>query len=235
MAQAWPPWRPESLPSMLTIRNTQLQTLGQRFREEFIDGMLAHLYSYFPAVAWLLTQGELRSRVNLIIERAAVYQLTSQQQVCRFINLAATYGWEFDGDPDLLWMRSILIDTSLTQPGERLDRLVQTCLHRQGIEEHNRALQRQLGLSPVEAPSTPEPNLAVDYSGQNHYANTQPTAANTEEIIIRNPLGFHLSRSLWHSLDAMPAARPSLASPAWVNDASALLRQKTRGRHVRRN
>jgi hypothetical protein len=128
---------------MLTIRTTQLHRLGQAARDAFIDTMLAHVHTHFPELA----SDQLRSRLNALIERAAVYQLTSQQQVCRFINLAATYGWEFDSDPELLWMRSILTDSSPAQPGERLDRLVQTCLHRQGLAIQNRALHERLGVA----------------------------------------------------------------------------------------
>jgi len=219
---------------MLTIRDSQLQILRQQPREQFVDDMLAHLYSYFPAIAWLLTPDELRYQVNTIIERAAVYQLTSRQQVCRFINLAAAYGWEFDGDPNLLWMRSILTDTSLPQPSERIDRLVQTCLHRQRIEEHNQALHQQLGLAPVVTPRTPEFEfeLVEDYAGHDRNANTQSTAASTGKKFPPNPLSHHLSQSLWHNLEAVPSERLSLATFAWVNNTPALLCQKSGGCYV---
>lgn len=217
---------------MLTIRNSQLQILAHRPLEQFINDMQGHLYSYFPSVAWLLTPDERRQQVNTLIERAAVYQLTSQQQVCRFINLAATYGWEFDRDPNLHWMRSILTDISLAQPTERLDRLVQTCLHRQSIEEHNQALRQQLGLVAVITPSTPEPEPAEDYASHNHYGKTEPVETSPQEIITRNPLSYQLSQSLWHSQEDVLVMSPIPAAPVWVTDTPALLRRKTGGRHV---
>jgi hypothetical protein len=216
---------------MLIIRNTQFRALSQQPREQFIEEMLGHLYSYFPAAAWLLTPEELRGQVNALIARAAAYQLTSRQQVCRFINLAATYGWQFDSDPDLLWMRDILTDTSLSQPSERLDRLVQTCLHRQHIEERNRALHQQLGLTPVRNSSVLEQDMTGDYLDK-LYTNTQPTEATTEEIITRNPLSYHLSQSLWISPEIMPPMNLRPAIPAWVNDIKSMLHRKKGGYHV---
>jgi hypothetical protein len=211
---------------MLTIRNTQMKTLGQCQREQFIGDMLDHLYRYFPAVAWLLTPDELRHKVDTLIERAAQYQLTSRQEVCRFLNLAATYGWEFDSDADLLWMRSILNDTSLTRSGDRLDRLVQTCLHRQYIQEHNQALHQQLGLAPALAASTSEPERAEDYLGR-QYLISVPTAASTEEIFTRNLVSYHLSQSLWNSVEIVPVHCPSEAIPLWANTSAPLLRTTT--------
>lgn len=215
---------------MLKISQAQLDALSQQAREQFITNMVNHLRTYFPAMAWLLTTDELRSEVTTCIERAAHYQLSTQQQVCRFLNVAATYGWEFDRDPDLFWMQKILTDKTLMQPGERLDHLVQTCLHRQGIEEHNLALRTQLGLIPVETKTEPEP--AEDYLG--HKRPSQKVQPTTEMgPILFSPLSYHLSKSLWHTPDFISSASPSKsAAPEWVNDSHSLLHRKSGGRFV---
>ena len=214
---------------MLKISQAQMDALSQQAREQFITNMVNHLRTYFPAMAWLLTSDELRSQVTTCIERAAYYQLTTQQQVCRFLNVAATYGWEFDRDSDLLWMQKILTDKTLMQPGERLDHLIQTCLHRQGIEEHNLALRTQLGLIPVETKAEPEP--AEDYLG--HKCPLQKVQPTTEMgPLIFNPLSYHLSKSLWRTPDSIAGASPSIpGAPEWVNNSHSLL-QKPGGRHV---
>lgn len=220
---------------MLIIRHAQLQLLAQAPRERFIDDMLVHLYRYFPTVSWLLTPEELRAQVDAVIRRAAVYQLRSPQQVCRFLNLAAVHGWEFDRAPDAGWMRGILTDSSLAEPGERLDRLVQGCLHRQEVEAHNLALRQQTGLAAAAGSSdasADEPDESEDYAGHDLYPNTQTAAASTEELFAHNPLAYHLSQSLWHGPEAAVPARPNPVGPAWVSDGASLLRQKAGGRHV---
>lgn len=215
---------------MLKISQVQMDALSQQAREQFIAAMVKHLRTYFPAVAWLLTADELRSEVLNCITHAANYQLTTQQQICRFLNIAAYYGWEFDNNPDLLWMHNILIDTSLTQPGERLDHLVQTCLHRQSIEQHNLALRTQLGLIPVETRT--EPEAAEDYLG--HKRPSQKVQPTTEMgPLLFNPLSYQLSKSLWHTPDSIASASSSKsAAPEWVNNSHSLLHKKSGGRHV---
>ncbi|PUA26717.1 MAG: hypothetical protein B0W54_23565 [Cellvibrio sp. 79] len=215
---------------MLKISNAQMQAFSQQAQEHFVSAMVNHLRTYFPAVAWLFTAEELRSQINTCIERAAYYQLTTQQQVCRFLNIAATYGWEFDRDPDLLWMQKILTDKTLMQPGERLDHLVQTCLHRQGIEEHNLNLRKQLGLIPVEPVIRLE--SAEDYLGPKR--NTDQVEPTTDQpVLFLNPQSYHLSKSLWERADSMPdSSQPNPAAPEWVNNSHPLLIQKSGGGYV---
>lgn len=181
---------------MLIIRSAQLQALAQQAREQFIKDMLGHVYRYFPTPAWLLTPDELRSRVSEAIDRAAGHQLTSRQQVCRFINLAATYGWAFDSDPELTWMRDILTDTGLLNPGERLDRLVNSCLHRQRIEARNLAQRRALGLLADDSPPALEPQLAADFSGLDSYRTTPPGGLEGDERFKANPSSHRSSLAL---------------------------------------
>ena len=181
---------------MLIIQNTQLQALAQPPRQQFIDEMMNHLYSHFPTQAWRLTRDDLRSQVNSLIDRAASHQLTSRQQVCRFINLAATYGWAFDSDPNLLWMRNILSDNALPHPGERLNRLVESCLHRQKIEDRNLRQRRELGLLPSDKPVVFEPQVAADHSGPDSYQNAQPERLDRQKQIKSNPSDYRLSESL---------------------------------------
>jgi hypothetical protein len=215
---------------MLKISQAQMAALSQQASEQFIADMMNHLRQYFPAMAWLLTAEELREQVINCIARAAHYQLTSQQQVCRYLNVAAYYGWDFDRNPDLVWMRKILHDTSLTHPGERLDHLVQTCLHRQGIEQHNLALRTQLGLIPVEKIN--EPEVANEYLGAEYLR--QKVEPTTEKGPLSfNPLSYHLSKSLWQTPDALlnpNELKP--AAPVWIDNSFSLLQRKSGERYV---
>ncbi|OLS59168.1 hypothetical protein [Pseudomonas putida] len=181
---------------MLLIRDTQLQALAQMPRARFIENMLSHLYTHFPAQAWLLTRDELRDQISELVDRAASYQLTSRQQVCRFINLAATYGWAFDSDPERSWMRDILTDTVLALPGERLDRLMKSCLHRQRVEQRNLAQRRALGLIPNDVSMALKPQEATDFSGLYSYTNTPPKRLDTDERLVDNPSDHRFSHAL---------------------------------------
>lgn len=212
---------------MLVIRRPQLQRLGYLSREQFVDEMTGHVYRYFPDLAWSLTLDELRNCLGTTIRRADAYGFTSRQQLCRFINLAATYGWEFDTDADLEWMRTILTDGALTNPSERLNRLIDVCMHRQRIEEHNQQLRQQLGLAHSAAASAPALETSSDYAGQRQYVTTQTSAAITEEIVARNPLAYHRSHSLWFSPEA--ASTTHQARDARADDVSAAATSNRRG------
>jgi hypothetical protein len=195
---------------MLRIRQAQHQVLSEHAQNQFIESMVDHLRHCFPAVAWALTAEELRQHLHDCIAHAAGYGITSQRQVCRFVNLAACYGWRFDRDPELFWMRKILTDTSLALPGERLDHLVQSCLQRERIAQENALLRQQLGLSPAPDDSQAEP--AQDYLGPQ-----RPTHAlhrtTGPSVFALNPLGYHRSRSLWQSAESC-AATDDATEPA---------------------
>ena len=151
---------------MLIIRNVQLDALSTLTRDQFIVDMAGHLCEHFPSVTCELTADELRRQVRRLIARAAGYGLVSRQQVCRYMNLAATYGWEFDRDQELRWMRDILTDSSVSQAADRLNLLIQTCVHIQRIEESNQALKRRLGMIPAVAPKTIDTGLAEDHDSR---------------------------------------------------------------------
>lgn len=217
---------------MLTIRNTQLQALAKKPREQFVREMQNHLYEHFPTEAWRLTPEELYEQTNTLVNRAGIYGLLSRQQVCRFINLAAHYGWEFDSDPELRWMHAILIDPALDEPGQRLDRLVETCLHRQAVEERNRALKPQLQLH-VSTPATiAEKTPSQDYAGHELKKDLRPLANTAAELIARNPQSYHLSKSLWFAPELVPLARSTPEALDWAPHSTPLIRGKDRERHA---
>ena len=168
--------------------------------------------------------------MHALIDRAASYGLTSQQQACRFINLAAAYGWDFDSNPDLLWMRKILTDTSPGRPGERLDRLVQTCLHRQSIEEHNRVLRQQSGLTAASAAGD-VPGQAHDGAADGPPFDSHVQVASSEALLVSNPLSHHLSTSLGQSAETASSS-PAAPTPSWANNSPALFHPNTGTRDV---
>ncbi len=201
---------------MLCIRQTQLQAFALPSRDAFIKEMVIHLRTFFPATAWLLTIDELRDHIGSCINRAGRYQLNSRRQVCRFINLAASYGWNFDSDPQLSWMREILLDTSLAAPGERLDQLMQNCLRRQEIEERNLALRRRLGVA---EPANIRPERAHDYLGAKRTRQHGDKGV-AHGLLSPNPRKYLFSKCLWQADEALPCGTDAERKPlAWVDNS----------------
>lgn len=126
---------------MLVIRDEQLARLAEEGRRRFIAAMVAHLRRHFHGELWAVGDEELAARAAQACDRAAAYGIRSERDVCRFLNLAAKFGWDFDRSPETSWMRAMLTDTSITSPGLRLDCLVDECLHRSEAAESNARLR----------------------------------------------------------------------------------------------
>lgn len=128
---------------MLTIRDRQLALLSATRRRDFVEAMCTHLRRYFPFLMAPLSDTELRLKVVDCLTAAQRFGLSCERDVCQYLNLAAYYGWRFERDPDLLWMRRVLVDTHGGPPGNRLQALIEECLARQ------RTALRQRGRMPA--------------------------------------------------------------------------------------
>lgn len=213
---------------MLTLRARQMQALGEAAHELFIAAMCTHARTYFPATAWLLTDAELDDQVRACIGRAMTYGLRSQRDTCRFLNLAAQCGWEFDTDPALRWMRRCLDDESVSNPSNRLQLLVRRCLQEQAVLVRNERLRREF-------------NADVRISGESHEADPgtdYPGSSGTAVVATRQ----HRSQpgiQLFQNRRAGSSRHPSNdhATPAphrplpWVDEASPLLKPRKGSLH----
>ena len=199
---------------MLIIRDTQKYLLGQQSLATFIEAMCLHLRTYFPASTALLTQAALSDKVRACSNRAGHYQLNSQRDVCRYLNLAAEYGWEFDRDPNLSWMLPYLNDKSVTDPSKRLELLVKQCLHRQAIAEQNLQLRQQ--LKPAMAEVAPDPRLP-----------DQATGPMTPSPLLRDNSRRSLnSQAIGGANEEMKNEAGDDADPGpWANEGISLLRK----------
>jgi hypothetical protein len=131
---------------MLTIRNAQLARFGSEQRRQFIAAMCRYLREQFHDELWAVDGVSLHRDVDAAIHRAESYGLHSERDCCRYLNLAVTYGWDFDSQPQNDWMRKILTDTQVTSPSQRLHRLVDQCIYRSEVEESNRRLRLQFDM-----------------------------------------------------------------------------------------
>jgi hypothetical protein len=132
---------------MLTIRHSQIAHFSSEKRRQFIVAMCRYLREQFHDELWAVDAATLQRQVDTTIHRARNYGLSTERDCCRYLNLAVTYGWDFDRQPQYDWMRKILIDTQVTTPSQRLHKLVDQCIYRSEVEECNRRLRLQFDAS----------------------------------------------------------------------------------------
>jgi len=130
---------------MLTISAAQVEALGEVERLRFVESMCLHLRNVFPKIVASLDDQAVKCRVEYTLRRAAVFGLSSRQDLCRYLNLAALFGWDFDRNPHRAWMRHYLTDEQVSRPSERLARLVKESAFRNKLQEKNRALREEFG------------------------------------------------------------------------------------------
>jgi hypothetical protein len=112
---------------MLLIREAQVAALATIVEDTFVEQMMAHLEETFPEVTGPLSREELREQVENTLARARSYGIDNDADDCRFLSLAAAYGWDFDTWPGNAWMRPMLGPSS---PGQGLEALMEECLRR---------------------------------------------------------------------------------------------------------
>jgi hypothetical protein len=93
---------------MLAIRPEQLAVLSQAQVKRFEDWMLAHLKTFFPKESELAGELELREKIQYGIKQASTYRITSERDVCKYIDLMMVLGRDFDRDKKLPWAAEIL-------------------------------------------------------------------------------------------------------------------------------
>jgi hypothetical protein len=125
---------------MIILRHTQLDNINKPKLLTFITIMITHTRESFPNETKAISDSELKKHIIKSIKKAENYNLTSQQDCCKFINLAVVYGWDFDQEPNNEWMIDILEDEEISSPSERLNRLLDECVYRKEVEEKNNKL-----------------------------------------------------------------------------------------------
>jgi hypothetical protein len=117
---------------MLLIRDAQVDALAEDVEQRFVDRMTAHLEENFPELAAAMTTQALREQVEATLARALTYGIDNNADQCRFLSLAAAYGWDFDSWPEHEWMRPLLGPSS---GGQGMQALMAECLRRLEAEE----------------------------------------------------------------------------------------------------
>lgn len=105
---------------MLVIRPEQLHALRIPRQQQFILEMTAHLRRHFPDRTGPDSDEALAARIEAALLRATGFQLSSRQDLSRFLNLSAFLGWDFLDLPDNAWMSARLSGPPADPPSARL-------------------------------------------------------------------------------------------------------------------
>ena len=120
---------------MLTIRKEQLAVFGPLGKKAFEDRMLAHLHKFFPEQCKALDEHKLRETIQYGTQRAASYRITSERDVCKYIDLMIFYGRDFDKDTNLPWAQSILQNKNIRNPSAKVERLYKAAEKQQNKQQ----------------------------------------------------------------------------------------------------
>jgi hypothetical protein len=113
---------------ILTIRRQQMDALALDYRARLTVAFAAHLREHFPDRFADCEEHDLRREVERQVAKAKSYGLVTPRDHCRFLNLGATFGWDFDTAPPTRFIADVLRNERLGDPSERLDLAVQDCL-----------------------------------------------------------------------------------------------------------
>ncbi len=92
----------------LTIRQAQMDVFSQVEVQKFEDWMVSHLKQFFPGECRSLGEAQLRELIQYGIKRAADHEITTERDVCKFIDLMIVFGRDFDRDNKSAWAGQIL-------------------------------------------------------------------------------------------------------------------------------
>ena len=124
----------------MKLRKEQIEAFSAAARQDFEDRMVEHLNEFFPRHCKAMGAEGVRQEVRYGVERARAYDITSQRDVCKYIDLMFVYGRDFDTAPKLPWAARILNDPSFINASERTRELFET--GREFLKQNPRASQK---------------------------------------------------------------------------------------------
>ncbi len=92
---------------MLTIRDAQLDALGQRSVAQFIDRMAVSIQRDYPEVYQALGPAGAADLVAQVIRWSAERRVVTEGGVAAMLALTVQYGVDFERSPDRAWARTI--------------------------------------------------------------------------------------------------------------------------------
>jgi hypothetical protein len=92
---------------VLTVRKQQIALLGNERRHRFAERLTGHARAHFPEVCRELGH-ELGMTVHECIRQGQEHGLSTERELCKYLNLVFTFGRNFDRDPMCSWASDIL-------------------------------------------------------------------------------------------------------------------------------
>lgn len=107
---------------MLVIRSRQLREFEEGSKSEFEERMFVFLNEEWSEQCGALGAERVRGSIKTGIERAESYELTTENQIAKYINLMYALEFDFDNSPASPWAGTILTDESL-DPNYKIESL----------------------------------------------------------------------------------------------------------------
>ena len=108
---------------MLIIRDEQAEAFLVPVDDDFRKWVAIHLEQFFPDQCAQLGARAIDDVVEYGIQRAKLYAIHDQANVCAYLNLMFVLGRDFDAAPHLPWAGAILGDKSIASASARTERL----------------------------------------------------------------------------------------------------------------
>jgi len=106
---------------MLKIRKEQDQELAKASLKSFEDRMVVHIRKHYPTHYEKLGEENTRVLIQYGIERAATYEVVSERDVCKYIDLMVSFGPDYDIDARHPWAAKALNDKRLKDPSVKIN------------------------------------------------------------------------------------------------------------------
>jgi len=116
---------------MLNFGQGQFEAMGGGAIRAFEDRMLVHLRKCFPDHTAALDEEQTRVLIRHGIVRAARFDLVTERNVCKYIDVMIALGPLFDEEPSRAWAVALLEDTAARpSPSDRINALYDAVLAR---------------------------------------------------------------------------------------------------------
>lgn len=107
---------------MLVIRKEQHAALGPIGKKALEGRVVVHLKKAIPQKVEALGKPKVRETIQYGPQRAASYRMTSERDVCKYIDLMVFYGRDFDENSGLPWTQTVLQNQHIRNPSSTIER-----------------------------------------------------------------------------------------------------------------
>jgi len=108
----------------MKLSGGQMQALSRAAEKSFEDRMFAHVSKHFQKRCSRLGEEGVREWIRHGMDRARSYDIVSERDVCKYIDVMFVYGRDYDTSPKHPWAGKVLNDPRRMSPTARANRLV---------------------------------------------------------------------------------------------------------------